>query len=339
MKVIRIQRGFIQTIQRELLNARSVQHQTNCPPADRTVHEAGARPQIFRSEMDYISRCILDFPNIETGGQLFGYWTSDGIPVVVYAIGPGPRANHQSTFFNQDVEYLLEVGNILRERYGLQHIGEWHSHHRLGLARPSGHDANTMVSTIREKNLGRFLLCIGNTDGRGSSLNPFMCDDSACVPSSWNIIEGASPVRGVADSNLAPILLHPRTRTASYSDPAMEPSRTVVKPRLASNYWLNDKRYGPILYRMQEYVRARSYPTARTTIKLDSSGMVHIVTNNVATNGKVVTEDVLFPMGFPDEEPRCTLEIGSEKEFKTGTWKYSGDIFSSFVQYYNSINN
>ena len=33
---------------------------------------------IYRSEMDYISRCIHDYPNIETGGQLFGYVTENG---------------------------------------------------------------------------------------------------------------------------------------------------------------------------------------------------------------------------------------------------------------------
>ena len=32
---------------------------------------------IFKSELDYISRCILDRKNIETGGQLFGYWSED----------------------------------------------------------------------------------------------------------------------------------------------------------------------------------------------------------------------------------------------------------------------
>ena len=52
---------------------------------------------IFKGEMDFISRCILDRRNIETGGQLFGYWTEDGTPVILYAIGPGPRANHQVT--------------------------------------------------------------------------------------------------------------------------------------------------------------------------------------------------------------------------------------------------
>ena len=94
-------------------------------------NKSAAVAMIYCSELDYISRCILDSTTIETGGQLFGFWTSTGIPVVLYAIGPGPLANHQVTFFNQDVDYLLNVGTALLQRYGLQHIGEWHSHHQL----------------------------------------------------------------------------------------------------------------------------------------------------------------------------------------------------------------
>ena len=43
---------------------------------------------IYQSELDFISRCILDYPDIETGGQIFGYWTSTGVPVVMEVIGP-----------------------------------------------------------------------------------------------------------------------------------------------------------------------------------------------------------------------------------------------------------
>ena len=57
---------------------------------------------IYQSELDYLSRCILDYPDIETGGQLFGFWTNQGVPVVLYVIGPGRHANHQQSFFNQD---------------------------------------------------------------------------------------------------------------------------------------------------------------------------------------------------------------------------------------------
>ena len=31
------------------------------------------RAIIYRSEIDFVSRCILDCPNFETGGELFGF--------------------------------------------------------------------------------------------------------------------------------------------------------------------------------------------------------------------------------------------------------------------------
>jgi hypothetical protein len=99
---------------------------------------------IYRSELDFISRCILDYPNIETGGQLFGFWTSNGTPVVTYVIGPGANAQHHQTSFVQDQEYPDVVGRELYRIYRLQHIGEWHSHHQLDLARPSGGDVNAL---------------------------------------------------------------------------------------------------------------------------------------------------------------------------------------------------
>ena len=128
---------------------------------------------IYKSELEYISRCIMDYTDIETGGQLFGYWTSDGVPVVLYAIGPGPYANHQGAFFNQDVNYLETVGGILTKEFGLQHMGEWHSHHQLGLARPSGHDSSTIYNNMVRHNIERFLLCIGNCTNTTSTVNAF----------------------------------------------------------------------------------------------------------------------------------------------------------------------
>lgn len=314
------------------------QSQPGRQPSEKEEEPRMVRVQIFRSEMDYISRCILDYPNIETGGQLFGYWAPDGTPVVMYAIGPGLRANHQSTFFNQDVDYLLNVGNGLRYRYELQHIGEWHSHHRLGLARPSSHDTSTMVTTIKEKGLGRFLLCIGNCDDRGSSLNPFLCDDRTCTYASWSIIERNSPVRKVADSDLSPVLVHPKVKTASYSDPSVRPAHPSSKPVYASSYWLNEKRNAAVLKKIQDYVRSMN-SSSEVAVRLDARNLVHIMTTEIARNKKRVTEDIVFPMGFPDRAPEYTLMIGQEKETRTGMWMYNGDIFSSFVKYYKSIVN
>ncbi len=168
---------------------------------------------VYQSELDYLSRCILDCPHIETGGQLFGFYAAKGTPVVCYAIGPGPHANHQTAFFNQDIGYLQDIGDILTREYGLQHIGEWHSHHQLGLDRPSSHDAHTMHSSIDSLNLGRFLLCVGTIDGFAAKVNAFAFyeNDPAHYSVKWNIKAQPSPYRHVIDDRLGSLLLHPHT--------------------------------------------------------------------------------------------------------------------------------
>lgn len=176
---------------------------------------------IFRSELDFISRCILDCPRIETGGELFGYWMRDAVPVVLFALGPGQRANHQVTFFNQDLGYLRSAGRILVDRYGLQHIGEWHSHHQLGLASPSGHDAETMASSIANQDLGRFLMALGNCDGKRSVLNAFEFVGAFGLEYRhlpWKVKELMSPFRSAieSDAELRAILTEPKTRVASH---------------------------------------------------------------------------------------------------------------------------
>lgn len=153
---------------------------------------------IYESELDYVKKCILDSPDIETGGELFGLWTATGVPVVLYAIGPGPDANRRATFFSQDRSYLVTVGRRLIARYGIQHVGEWHSHHRLGLAVPSAHDAETMSSVIRSRHLGRFLMGLGNCTATEATFNAFEFVEghgAAYAQLPWDVKAGASPFR------------------------------------------------------------------------------------------------------------------------------------------------
>lgn len=175
--------------------------------------ETTSRAFIYQSEMEFIFRCILDYPSIETGGELFGFWSVSGTPVVLYAIGPGPHANHQPTFFNQDLDYLHSLGGLLVRRYGLHHIGEWHSHHQLGLAQPSGHDARTMIENIRNHHLHRFLCCIGNCREEAVTLNPFNFTESAqYTRADWVIKPMESPFRQVIDSQLGGQVIQPRAQ-------------------------------------------------------------------------------------------------------------------------------
>lgn len=292
---------------------------------------------IFKSEMDFISKCILDYPSIETGGQLFGFYTESGTPVVLYAIGPGRNANHQVAFFNQDIEYLTRIGAKLKDYFGLHHIGEWHSHHQLGLARPSGHDASTMINTIQEKGLGRFLLCIGNYDGRSTTLNPFPCDSRDYHSGHWEVIFADSPIRRPADRLLAEDLVMPRTMTASHSDPNLN-GASPSKPKYKAGYWLELKANNQELKDILTYLQGRNGSGTETAIKLDSDACVHVYSRGLNRHGMEWAEDILFPMGFPERRPIVSRWLEKTPvRVSHQEWVYSGDILKSFVLYYSNL--
>jgi len=157
-----------------------------------------ASASIYRSEFEKILKEIAASPDCETGGELFGFYRDDGTPVVCYAIGPGPKANHQFAFFNQDLAYLEKVGEKLVGGFGLEHVGEWHSHHRLGLACPSGHDAATVANGVKIRRRRRFLLCVGNIVENRASLAGFaFTGDSGADyrQVTWQVVDKSSPYR------------------------------------------------------------------------------------------------------------------------------------------------
>lgn len=278
--------------------------------------------------MDYLYRCILDYPDIETGGQLFGYWTAEGVPVVMYVIGPGPQANHQITFFNQDVNYLVAVGRCLKERYGLHHIGEWHSHHHLGLAKPSGHDSNTMNTTIREKGLGRFLLCIGNLNGSTPSVGAFLCDGMTCTQTKWATIAPDSPLRARIDSDLQDVLEHPRTVSSGFDE------STGREPTYAPGYWLSKRGAGMILNDIITYLKGRNRGAeVRPLLNERGEVLIHLEYGRRA-------ESILFPLGFPTKAPllrryKDGIQIGVDSN---ASWNLlDSGILYSFICYYESI--
>ena len=280
----------------------------------KTPVERAAEPSsvviVHRGELDYLSRCILDYPDIETGGQLFGFWTAAGAPVVLYVIGPGPRANHETAFFNQDLGYLRKVGSHLIRRYGLQHIGEWHSHHRLGLAKPSGHDARTMVRSIEEDGLGRFLLCIANVDAAGgrSSINAYAFHQDAGYDyrlATWDVKEGESPYRALVDGDpeLADVLVHPATKEPAMGEiPLAGATGQLVAPPYGADYWLNRKENNLALKRILDFL-AETAPASRCAPALDAENRVV-----VAVDRPDRRETILFPERFPLEPPVLAVE-------------------------------
>lgn len=293
---------------------------------------------IYQSEFDYISRCILDYPNIETGGQLFGFLTEYGVPVVCYALGPGPRSNHQTAFFNQDTDYLQMVYNEINRRYGLRYIGEWHSHHQLGLAKPSGHDASTIVHGMERSSFRHFLLCIGNCDrGNHSTLNAFtfhINDVYNYRHAPWDIIKIESPYRRIIDNELASVLCHPNTRVASHGSNYFvnRDSCTPVSvvPDYSCEYWLNSKANNTVLKQIIDFVSSVG-ENASVKAQLDERKHVHLFVNRAT-----VSEHIVFGEKFPNEPPIIISDISGGLTDNI-QWVYNGDIFNSFKEYYLQV--
>ena len=253
---------------------------------------------IYQSELDFISRCILDYPDIETGGQIFGYWTSTGVPVVMYVIGPGRNAQHNPTSFVQDQRYLQLVGNELYRKFRLQHIGEWHSHHQLGLAHPSGGDVNTMQYGVGQPGFPRLLLCIGNCTRPHTTVNPFNFHENTPREYSqaiWDVVDIDSPFREIVDRELNGILIHPMTKSASHGE-----LRTLKNiPQETSPHrihWLTEQ--------------AENVETMKTFVSMVQSMYPHItVKAEILDSGEPLislTErgvSIKLPYGFPTKSP------------------------------------
>lgn len=286
--------------------------------------KANNKAFIYNSELEFLGKCILDSPNIETGGQLFGYWTASGAPVVVYAIGPGPNANHQVAFFNQDVNYLEQVGKMLVSKFGLMHIGEWHSHHQLGLDRPSGHDANTMQSTIDRRHLKRFLLCIGNCRSNKYSIKPynFLEGHSSFVNSSWVIKGDESPLREMIDTELSRI---------DFSN--IQPN-SLSEQKDIKETWFEKKENRVQLKSMLDYLSA--IPTSKAVNARLGGNIVQIVASFDDRN-----ELISFPIDFPNSpiSVEITSSDGTCRNIVASLDKYNKDnnVYKAFIEQYNSI--
>ena len=117
---------------------------------------------IYESDYKQLCTWVLKNTDIETGGDLFGLWADKHTAVIQFVVGPGQNCRRSSVSFYQDINYLEKIGEQMTKSEGVCHIGEWHSHHQLGLARPSGGDENTVWNNMPTYNLKRFVIFIAN---------------------------------------------------------------------------------------------------------------------------------------------------------------------------------
>ena len=88
---------------------------------------------------------------------MYGSWTHSGCGIVALVAGPGHQANHEPAHFVQDIGVFRANTEFLYENFGIQYLGPWHSHHELGLDRPSGGDAGQIRSISIRNRLSRLV--------------------------------------------------------------------------------------------------------------------------------------------------------------------------------------
>jgi len=160
---------------------------------------------IYASEYKQICAWVLKNQTSETGGDLFGLWTDDHSAVIQLVLGPGRNCQRAAYSFYQDVAYLEKVGSSLTSKEGVCHIGEWHSHHTIGLKEPSGGDKRTVWTNMPQYNLTRFVLFIANIEPKADhgedavSIGCFLFEEtgtkSKMRQGNFNLLPKESPFR------------------------------------------------------------------------------------------------------------------------------------------------
>jgi hypothetical protein len=220
---------------------------------------------IYQSELEYLSRCILDYPDIETGGGVFGVRNADGDPIVTYVTGPGPQALHEVTHFRQDPEFIDLNAGVLYARHAIETIGSWHSHHQLGLDQPSGGDIHSTIEGLRQCGLSSVLLFIGNLRHGGSSVRPFRIHaDGRMEELTWAVLMGESPVRHAYDQLYPHLVYQPRSEPNMAHDTETTTSYNVkhltnntdkimmTQERLKDEYYALSQAFSPKQFRLTE---------------------------------------------------------------------------------------
>lgn len=124
---------------------------------------------VYENDYNKIQKLVQHYPNIETGGDLFGLWKDERTVIIQQFIGPGKQCKRTKTSFHQDVEYLQQVGSLITSKEGLCNVGEWHSHHQIGMPEPSAADLRTVFGNMPHLGLERFVLFIATIDSKHPS--------------------------------------------------------------------------------------------------------------------------------------------------------------------------
>ncbi|MBT3379359.1 MAG: hypothetical protein HN742_26405 [Lentisphaerae bacterium] len=163
------------------------------------AHERGLTVRIFASELQAMCRCASEAGNVETGGEVYGFLTRSGDPVVFLATGPGVGARHGTARFQQDIDHFLEWNKLLYDLFSCEFLGRWHWHHSLGGRLPSPVDHVSAASIIRRNELDRFVELILSEDRIGTEtrirVDGHVYEAGCQLRSPLKVMSGISPIR------------------------------------------------------------------------------------------------------------------------------------------------
>ena len=105
-----------------------------------------------------------------------------------------------------------------------------------------------------------------------------------------------------------------------------------------TGYWLEEKANNRVLKDILTYLQGQNGADIETVVKLEPESGVHIYSHGVNYRGKSWSEDILFPMGFPESGPVVSRWFDQEVVLMNPVkWIYSGDILKSFIRYYSNL--
>jgi hypothetical protein len=263
----------------------------------------------YKSEINLIGRYACDFESVETGGDLFGFWNQDGMPVVIFVTGPGKDSKHNIASFYQDIPYLHECGDYLHNNFALEHIGSWHSHHKMGIYGPSEGDLNTMRNCLNTQAPTRFLIVICNFESsKAVIVNGFIFSlefQNIHKNTLWVLLPEISPIRDQVKDH-AKFIKYPKTKKVQLKiqETNLNESKKVIPPEkvdLPVESYFNTSEGRIFLKKELEKIKERKDCTD-----------VELVQNSDKTIGITFKFDgkdieIRYPLDFSEKNPNPTL--------------------------------
>jgi hypothetical protein len=285
----------------------------------------GDKALIYEGELEIMACFVTDYPGIETGGDLFGFWTHTGSPMIEYVLGPGETAEHDGAAFYQESSFLKSAGGILHDLHGLQHVGTWHSHHRLGLTEPSKGDSSTMQRALDKNGFNAWLLTICNFADKSDrvEMRAYLYSahgGGARQQLTWLILPGSSPVRTAMEAVKGFPHGGPRTPASTYEAipsttfAVMAAAPQTASPTFPSSSFMATPEGRDELYHLSQELSALEQDVE---ILQREDGRV-----SLSFHRDGYAFDVVFPHSYPVVKPvvECRpvdIPAGQEESWKT----------------------